>query len=135
MTITTINTARTYELGRTFSFLPNGSQVYSDGVTYRWIGKCKRCSARHKLEGALASAHRGSQGSTVIVTPEGAYDVGCLGSDTSHVTIRCGDHWVNLWRVREGRKHSKHECNARCLASTGPNCDCRCKGANHGSSL
>lgn len=27
-----------------------------------------------------------------------------------------------------------HECDARCMASKGPNCECSCGGANHGKS-
>lgn len=29
--------------------------------------------------------------------------------------------------------HSEKKCGARCLASTGPSCECSCGGANHGT--
>jgi hypothetical protein len=29
---------------------------------------------------------------------------------------------------------AKHKCNAKCLASKGPQCECSCGGANHGGS-
>lgn len=47
--------------------------------------------------------------------------------------VACGDHRAALRLVHEGRKASKHECGARCTSATGPQCDCRCRGANHGS--
>lgn len=36
--------------------------------------------------------------------------------------------------VVTGRKSTKHECNAKCLASKGPSCECSCAGRNHGKS-
>lgn len=32
-----------------------------------------------------------------------------------------------------GREETRHECGPKCMAATGPNCECRCKGANHGA--
>lgn len=29
----------------------------------------------------------------------------------------------------------EHECDGRCLAAKGPNCECSCHGANHGRGL
>lgn len=26
----------------------------------------------------------------------------------------------------------RHECSDKCMASTGPNCECKCEGLNHG---
>ena len=31
-------------------------------------------------------------------------------------------------------KRTDHKCDARCMASTGPNCECSCGGRNHGAS-
>lgn len=28
---------------------------------------------------------------------------------------------------------SNHKCNGKCRNATGPNCECSCKGANHGA--
>ncbi len=104
-------------------------------VDGRWIGRCKKCGQTHKLEGRLTSAHRvGNGGDYVIVTHDGPiYTMAAMGSDTSKVLVRCGDHWCSLRRVHEGTKKSKHECGARCTNATGPSCDCRCRGKNHGS--
>lgn len=33
----------------------------------------------------------------------------------------------------QGKFSAKHACNARCLASTGPQCECSCGGQNHGA--
>ena len=105
-------------------------------VEGRWIGRCKTCRATHKIEGRVISARdarRGAYDYVILSSDDRVYVTDCLGTDPSRVVIRCGDHRIRLRRVTEGKKHSKHECNAKCLASTGPNCDCRCKGANHGS--
>jgi hypothetical protein len=32
-----------------------------------------------------------------------------------------------------GQEDRRHECGPKCMAATGPNCECRCKGANHGA--
>lgn len=32
-----------------------------------------------------------------------------------------------------GRDETRHECGPKCMSATGPNCECRCKGANHGA--
>lgn len=105
---------------------------------HRWIGRCKTCRATHKLEGRVVTARHARTGhahSVMLSTDDRVYTFADLGTNPYRIVVRCGDHWIRLNRVTEGRKRSKHECNARCLASTGPNCDCKCRGANHGSSL
>jgi hypothetical protein len=102
----------------------------------RWIGRCKRDRQSHKVEGKLMRGRVTGKPYTdyVIVTPEGnAYTCTEMGSNPYFVKVRCGDHWMKLERVYEGKKESKHECGARCTNATGPSCDCRCKGARHGS--
>jgi hypothetical protein len=114
-------------------------RVYDSNVANisngRWIGRCKKCGATHNLEGRLTVATASGRNSDyVIVTHDGRiYTMAHHGSDTSHVTIPCGDHWCTLRRVVEGTKKSKHECGARCTNATGPNCDCKCRGRMHGS--
>lgn len=34
----------------------------------------------------------------------------------------------------KGRTNPEHKCDARCMASRGPLCECSCGGANHGKS-
>lgn len=121
---------------------------------HRWIGRCKKCGATHKVEGEITLAWAPEQkwqigagaGSTraghddYVVRGTGAssgllYTMGDHGSNPYKIPVPCGDHWANLQRVTEGTKKSKHECGARCTNATGPNCDCRCKGRMHGSGL
>jgi hypothetical protein len=105
----------------------------------RWIGRCKTCQKTSQLEGRNAHAHYqtrsgGVQADTIVLAPDGrAFTCSSLGTDPSRLWVHCGTHWVLLRRVFEGKKHSKHECGARCTNATGPSCDCRCKGKNHGS--
>ena len=106
-------------------------------VDARWIGRCKRDGGTHKIEGRLttakASAPRSGVDYVIFDRLGQVWTMGANGSDTSRVVVRCGDHWVSLRRVLEGTKKSKHECGARCTNATGPSCDCRCRGKNHGS--
>ena len=37
-------------------------------------------------------------------------------------------------RAVRGTYNPEHKCNAKCLASHGPTCDCSCGGKNHGAS-
>ena len=133
--------------------VPRGHPSYDrvspvrDAAESRWIGRCKRCGATHRLEGVVAMGHRGGR-STLGITPTGTAirgdyvikaDDGRVfmsadqGTNPTKVVVPCGDHFCTLTRVREGTKRSKHECGARCTSATGPQCDCRCKGKNHGA--
>ncbi len=102
---------------------------------YRWIGRCKKCGQTHKVEGRVMQGYgRSDGGSPSAVIVENISGLVYIVTDgPSRVTVPCGDHWVVLRRVEEGTKASKHECGARCTNATGPNCDCRCRGKNHGS--
>ena len=108
---------------------------------HRWVGRCKKCGATHKVEGELKAAWapeqkfpgaysaRAAHTDYVVKTTDGRL---FTVNGNMNVPVRCGDHWCTLKRVIEGTKKSKHECGARCTNATGPNCDCRCKGKNHG---
>jgi hypothetical protein len=105
-------------------------------IASRWIGRCKKCGATHKLEGHVMLAKPATSSTRDLIVEDNnglVYMTDALGSDPSNVTVRCKDHWCRLARVHEGEKKSKHSCGARCTNATGPNCDCQCKGANHGS--
>lgn len=118
-------------LGKTYD------EVYAGGypeLEQRWIGRCKKCGTTHKLEGRLMMGRRNGTSDIVIKANDGqVYITADNGSNPSEVLVPCLDHWCRLKRVTEGSKKSKHECGARCTNATGPNCDCRCKGKNHGS--
>jgi hypothetical protein len=119
----------------------NKTTVYdrlsSAGLTlagdYRFIGRCKRCGKTGKLEGVLLIGHAPGAHDYVIKDSRGLlWTTADQGTNPSKVYAPCGDHHLALHRVSEGKKASKHECGARCTSATGPNCDCRCKGENHG---
>lgn len=114
----------------------------------RWIGRCKRCRRTHKLEGRIVQGYGDrftggyfieeiGTGNLYLTDALGSnpYEVAVPCPDQDTATFRAGDHWCRLRRVIEGTKNSKHVCGARCTNATGPNCDCRCKGQNHGSGL
>jgi hypothetical protein len=134
------NTGLRYERLETGIVLP--------GV-HRWIGRCKKCGATHQVEGTLKSAiapeqpypsgaragmTRGRRHDYVVDATDGRiFTMNADGGDVSLLPVRCGDHWCRLQRVHEGTKASKHECGARCRNATGPSCDCKCRGKNHGA--
>lgn len=104
----------------------------------RWIGRCKRDQRTHRIDGKVMRGYRTKEtggGSDFVITADNGLVFMCadLGSNPYDVHVRCGDHWCRLHRVHEGKKNSKHECGARCTNATGPACDCKCKGKNHGS--
>lgn len=48
----------------------------------------------------------------------------------------CGSNYKHLGRVAANRLiqlEHKCPCDTRCTDATGPNCDCSCNGANHGT--
>jgi len=105
----------------------------------RYVGKCRECGAARKLEGVLCTGRRGAYSDQVVVTAAGAvHRCGDNGSNVTIAHVRCGDHWCKVTAVYDAHKPSsrkpRHECNAKCLASTGPSCECKCRGANHGAS-
>jgi hypothetical protein len=112
-------------------------EIFAGGhpdIERRWIGRCKKCGATHKIEGRVMEGRRGKQVDLVIRAHDGSvYITADNGSNSSEVVVPCGDHWCRLKCVMEGTKKSKHACGARCTNATGPQCDCRCKGKNHGS--
>lgn len=102
----------------------------------RWVGRCKRCGASHRVDGRMLMGHRRGASDHVIRAADGRLlTTSAGGTDVTTVWVPCGDHRCLLRRVTEGTKRSKHACGARCTSATGPNCDCRCRGENHGSNL
>lgn len=51
---------------------------------------------------------------------------GWLNALTEIIITRYGRVWL-VQEINEGSA-----CDERCLRATGPDCECRCKGANHG---
>lgn len=122
----------------------------SAGPARRWIGRC-RCGAGIKLEGApLYDA----KGDAAVIGADGLlYTTRVLNThELVLVRHRCPgqtaidavtrtertfpvERWVYCRPVVDGGKpdSKRHTCGARCTNATGPSCDCRCRGANHGS--
>jgi hypothetical protein len=103
---------------------------------HRWIGRCKSCSKALRVDGMLARGRVGNRDEVIVVAGTSAYRTADSGSNVTRVYVACCGGRVKLERVSDTAKlnRPRHECNAKCLASTGPSCECRCKGANHGAS-
>ena len=98
--------------------------------TTRYIAKCKACNC---VTSTLATnAERGY----------GFVDMGAMFYDEKgesgvigNLVIRCRKcSKARRANMVKGKFSAKHECNAKCLASTGPTCECSCGGRNHGAS-
>lgn len=106
---------------------------------HRWIGRCKKCGATHRVDGRLLMGHAPGRHDLVIRATDGRLLTAAdQGTSVATLWMPCrGEgaerHHCLLRRVVEGTKRSKHQCGARCTSATGPNCDCRCRGANHGA--
>lgn len=104
---------------------------------HRWVGKCRTCRKAHRVDGALARGWLVNHEEQIVVSGSRCYCTGGQGTNATVIFVTCScETRVKLQRVFDGHKHGRerHECNAKCLASTGPSCECKCKGANHGSS-
>jgi hypothetical protein len=109
---------------------------FGSPVAHRWVGRCKACRKAHRVDGVLATGRTDKHDEQIVVSGTRCYRTACHGSDATTLFVSCCDARVKLQRVYDDHKPNRprHECNAKCLASTGPACECKCKGANHGSS-
>src|SRR5262249_43124939 len=114
----------------------------SAGSARRWIGKC-RCGAGVKIEGEPLFDARGD---AAVLGVDGLLYTTRVLNTHELVIVRhlCANpppgepplgRWVLTRPVFDGGKRDskRHDCNARCTGATGPACDCRCRGRNHGS--
>ncbi len=46
---------------------------------------------------------------------------------------RCGLKHYAERKIYRPRGAKDHKCDGRCLAAKGPNCECSCRGKNHGA--
>jgi|SRR6185312_3079836 len=95
--------------------------------TTRYIAKCKGCgcftSGLTAGQDARKSKGDASRGGSVYTHVNGSIVLDCR---------KCGEpRYAKLVR---GVVSTKHECNAKCLSSTGTTCECSCGGKNHGAS-
>lgn len=111
-------------------------ELRSAGSPKRWIGRC-RCGAGVKVEGEPMIDHKGdaavlgADGLLYTTRVLNTHEIVLVLHDCAPGRIR----WVFARPVFDGGKqYSKRTaCSARCTGATGPACDCRCRGANHGS--
>jgi hypothetical protein len=93
---------------------------------HRYIGKCKACNAHTSVLAQLKKV----DGKWGYFTPE--ENVLQERGYTFHTPCRQCGKMVRVKQV-QGKYNPGIECNAKCQAAKGPNCECRCKGLNHGS--
>lgn len=122
---TAVNAAVTYDAIR----LSTGANT-----AQRWIGRCKACRKAHRVDGVLATGRTDKRDEQIVVSGTRCYRTADQGSNATALFVSCCSSRVKLQRVYDDHKpnRARHECNAKCLASTGPACECKCKGANHG---
>lgn len=108
----------------------------SAGPARRWIGRCRSCGAGVKLDGEPLYD---SKSDAAVLGADGLlYTTRVLNTHEIVLTRHaCGSAgtWVFCRPVFDGGKpdSKRHACGARCTNATGPACDCKCRGANHGS--
>lgn len=124
---TAVNSAVTYDVIRL--------NLTASTIAYRWVGACKACRKARRVEGVLAIGRKDSRDEQIVVSGTSGYRTAEHGSNPTVLFVSCAcSQRVKLERVYDAVKPGKarHECGARCQNSTGPACECRCKGANHG---
>lgn len=96
--------------------------------TTRYIAKCKKCNCATSTLATNVGRADADMGAMF-------YDEKGESGVIGNLVIRCRS--CNRARravAVQGKFSARHECNARCLASTGPSCECSCGGKNHGAS-
>lgn len=107
----------------------------------RFVGSCKKCKTGAALDvqetvTTTTGTYRTPQGFEMVrTTYRYAYNQAGYGSYSESLKIvstvaGCG-HKVALKRVQG--VVTDHVCNAKCMSSTGPVCECSCGGKNHGA--
>ena len=108
----------------------------TDSVRYN--GKCKKCGTKKSFLaiGRYETERENSYGgnySTMYQNKEGQeleFDNGSLLSP--HSCPSSNHNYIRLGPVF-GTYSEEKECNGRCMAATGHQCECQCGGKNHGA--
>lgn len=117
-------TDSTFEL----TTLPNGRLLRREifAVPRRFLGKCRCC--RRPLSALVTE---------IVCVRDGMYgmtETAAITYTNGYLEFTCGcGAWTYVKRVL-GKVSPKHQCNAKCLASTSGKCECSCGGKNHGAS-
>jgi len=102
--------------------------------TVRYNGKCKRCGAKASI---LLTQLQPSKtvGMDVAVDEQGReFPFVDYRVRIAHECSAGQTRYIVLAPVR-GVYNPGKECNAKCMAAIGHDCECRCGGKNHGSSF
>lgn len=101
-----------------------------------YLGKCKACGAKHAAVDAVRinvayqdARHTDTRHDYAIADATRIY-MSRDGGGKFAKRCDCGKT-VSLTGVR-GVFKPEHVCNAKCMSSTGPACECSCGGRNHG---
>lgn len=97
-------------------------------TTARYFGKCRACKKAHVRDFPTIGDNR----LPVVVSIHAWTDI-FDASERGYLRCECGGS-VKGWTALKARFSAKHECNAKCLSSKGPSCECSCGGRNHGAS-
>lgn len=97
-------------------------------MTTRYIAKCKKCNAHTST---LASNVNRANADMGALFRDDVGESGIIGA----LVMRCRScNRARAARAVIGKVSDRHVCGARCMASTGPSCECSCGGRNHGAS-
>lgn len=105
----------------------------------RWIGRCKGCKSAVRVEGVvreLVGPSARARAMFAVVGADGLARVSSCYGDYEVVGAACAcGKWTSLRLVVDGGKSdaARHKCGGICRNAKGPNCDCACRGANHGA--
>lgn len=94
--------------------------------TARYFSKCRACKKAHVRDFLTLGGNR----LPIVVSFQGWDSIW-----NATLLCACGAPVSRNWKALKGTFSAKHECNAKCLASTGHQCECSCGGKNHGSSV
>lgn len=100
--------------------------------TRRFIFTCKHCKTTKAIDYTSTSTPKGEDKWGVMrwTEPKFTRIVDGRVRDISHDAMcSCGRYYTGT--AVKGTK-SNHRCDARCVNSKGPNCECSCGGENHG---
>lgn len=105
----------------------------------RYLAKCRACACVTSALTAGNHCHRDQSdpardGGVFTFSPAKGQPLPWPATSGGFAIVcrKCGQP-RNATAVR-GKYSAKHVCGARCMASTGPSCECSCGGKNHGSS-
>jgi hypothetical protein len=94
-----------------------------------WIAKCSACKTATRAESVGQAFRLGKGEYRWGLTPGPVY------TNAGGIVIDCRACGRPRYAKQiVGRYSARHTCGARCMASTGPSCECSCGGKNHGAS-